>query len=690
MSNDSNKPQAEDADDLAGQRFNAAFPGEDMSAGSRLFNYLVVDEYDPADPRFRTEERDTAKSARSVAVPHPPSSTSSTKEQAKPLAQKECSQKPKADDTNAHAGASILEVYQAPSNTSFALLLLLLLQTTINIDLRDGSVEDGTHSLHIIVSIRLTRDTIHTTDFGVSTRRRAWTSHTPDRKLASALSSTVPNLEIDSPASSAFPFHITSRSTAHRIRQHAHELLFDDSFQPRSRFFNVLNHSILSRKQNTRSAHTRTRTSASPIRLFHSPRPILQHLEPFDSSSQADHWLSAYFNTHISFSSLTSPAFEIDSSTLPILRLNMVSPNEKIGQAARAPVKRTIDTSQEEAVLNTLAQSDDDSDEVGLTEDEVRAAGILFGAIDAVDTDSEAEDGNDGGQTDPTAATTANPSVPLPPAPPLASTLAPSAVTPSIPPGSTLPGAPLPAPNDLLVASYEALMAPSPRSRGLVTHARPSREASGPEWSDAESLLLLKAYRDNPAGSHLKVAALHNAMVWPHVATPRRSFTSTSQQVGAFIKVPNTTAGAAPTRDKTRLPGQIAALEAKLNSLPPPPNTPSRFLPSPRKGSKKAQLPASEPDAPTASPKKREGGKREERKKEKGKKGKQPALEPDAPTVSPPKKEESPSGDDGIGGGGGGYDLGAVARFQAAHKAKLAAAAKKDNEEQEKKNKGKE
>ncbi|KJY01495.1 hypothetical protein TI39_contig289g00044 [Zymoseptoria brevis] len=152
----------------------------------------------------------------------------------------------------------------------------------------------------------------------------------------------------------------------------------------------------------------------------------------------------------------------------------------------------------------------------------------------------------------------------------------------------------------------------------------------------------------------------------------------------------NTTAGGAPTRDKTRLPAQIAALEAKLNGLPPPPNAPSRFLPSPRKGSQKAQLPLSEPDAPTASPKKREKGKREEGKKEKGKKGKQPALEPAAPTVSPPKKEESPSGDEGIGGGGGGYDLGAVARFQAAHKAKLAAAAKKDNEEQEKKDKGKE
>ncbi|KJY01494.1 hypothetical protein TI39_contig289g00045 [Zymoseptoria brevis] len=171
----------------------------------------------------------------------------------------------------------------------------------------------------------------------------------------------------------------------------------------------------------------------------------------------------------------------------------MVSPNEKIGQAASAPVKTPIDSLQEEAVLNTLAQFDDDSDEVTLTEDEVRAAGILFGAIDAVDTDSEAEDGNDGGQID---STTANPSVPLPPAPPLASTLTPSAVTPSIPPGSTLPGAPLPAPHDLLVASYEALMTPSPRSRGLVTTARPSREASGPEWSDAESLLLLKAYRD--------------------------------------------------------------------------------------------------------------------------------------------------------------------------------------------------
>jgi hypothetical protein len=41
-----------DSDDVAARRLGVAFPDEDMSAGGRLMNYLVVPEYDPADPRL--------------------------------------------------------------------------------------------------------------------------------------------------------------------------------------------------------------------------------------------------------------------------------------------------------------------------------------------------------------------------------------------------------------------------------------------------------------------------------------------------------------------------------------------------------------------------------------------------------------------------------------------------------------
>ncbi|SMQ52479.1 unnamed protein product [Zymoseptoria tritici ST99CH_3D7] len=106
MSNDSNKPQAEDADDLAGQRFNAAFPGEDMSAGARLFNYLVVDEYDPADPRFQTARTDTtSESAGLVKDSTSSDSVTLAKERVQPVEQTEGSTNPKTNNTSAVAGA---------------------------------------------------------------------------------------------------------------------------------------------------------------------------------------------------------------------------------------------------------------------------------------------------------------------------------------------------------------------------------------------------------------------------------------------------------------------------------------------------------------------------------------------------------------------------------------------------------
>ncbi|KJY01493.1 hypothetical protein TI39_contig289g00046 [Zymoseptoria brevis] len=106
MSNDSNKPPAEDANDIAGQRFNAAFPGEDMSAGPRLFNYLVVDEYDPADPRFQTARIDTTSESAGLVKDSTSSDTVElAKERVQHVKQTESSTSPKTNNTSADAGA---------------------------------------------------------------------------------------------------------------------------------------------------------------------------------------------------------------------------------------------------------------------------------------------------------------------------------------------------------------------------------------------------------------------------------------------------------------------------------------------------------------------------------------------------------------------------------------------------------
>ncbi|SMR55297.1 unnamed protein product [Zymoseptoria tritici ST99CH_1E4] len=168
--------------------------------------------------------------------------------------------------------------------------------------------------------------------------------------------------------------------------------------------------------------------------------------------------------------------------------------------------------------------------------------------------------------------------------------------TPSVPMLSTLPNAPLPLPDLDLVAGYEAMMARPPREprkpkatgddsdgseeKKEKKKRTPNTGVKSTPWTDREDLILLKIYRDYAGRTHLQMAALHNAIYWPHVARPQRSEHSVVQQIGRFTKISQITGP--PTRDHSRIPAHIAAVEARLNGFLLPAGTPLVFVPKAR------------------------------------------------------------------------------------------------------------
>ncbi|SMR55299.1 unnamed protein product [Zymoseptoria tritici ST99CH_1E4] len=189
---------------------------------------------------------------------------------------------------------------------------------------------------------------------------------------------------------------------------------------------------------------------------------------------------------------------------------------------------------------------------------------------------------------------------PAPPGPPPVASPASTGPYPRIP--SLLPGAPLPVPNAALVARFEpmiqalkpARVARNPPVPGAPRGGRGGRGGGhvqtrrahprSPSWTDAESLVLLKIYQEyrvnNAFPTHLEYIAIHDAIVWPHIAYPVRTEASFTQQMGLFTRVAHPTGPS--TRDYNRVPQQIAVLEAGLAGLPLPANGPLRFLPTPR------------------------------------------------------------------------------------------------------------